>query len=180
MEPDVKGKCRKHGIISPENGIVCKDKDAIGGLRLRCKICIHENKVNYYYRNQKEIIRKACEWKKENRERANISAKNCYHKDIEYTRDKEASRKKGLNLEQYHAMIKAQDGKCAICGLEESRKNRSGEISKRLSIDHNHETGAIRSLLCHDCNTGLGKFKDSIILLESTIKYLKHHESKED
>lgn len=46
-----------------------------------------------------------------------------------------------------------------------------------LQVDHNHETKQVRDLLCHSCNTGLGKFKDSVELLEAATQYLKRHNS---
>lgn len=45
--------------------------------------------------------------------------------------------------------------------------------TKRLSIDHNHKTEKYRGLLCHNCNIGLGNFKDNVELLEKAIQYLK-------
>jgi hypothetical protein len=62
----------------------------------------------------------------------------------------------------------AQDGKCAICGVHEAYAPR-----KRLAVDHDHRTGAIRGLLCGNCNVGLGQFKDSPELLAAAIRYLE-------
>ena len=62
----------------------------------------------------------------------------------------------------------AQDHKCAICGSPEMNTK-----NKVLCVDHNHNTGNIRALLCSSCNTGLGNFKDNIILLQKAIQYLK-------
>jgi hypothetical protein len=62
----------------------------------------------------------------------------------------------------------AQDGKCAICGVAEAYAPR-----KRLAVDHDHRTGAIRGLLCGNCNAGLGQFKDSPELLAAAIRYLE-------
>lgn len=45
-------------------------------------------------------------------------------------------------------------------------------FKKSLSIDHNHQTGKVRGLLCHHCNVGLGHFKDNIELLNSALDYL--------
>ena len=175
MKEDIIGKCRKHGELDSETGIYCKDSNLPKGYRIRCKICVRENRVNQYYRNQEENIRKACEWKKANRAHANEWERNNRHKDIELTRDKEASRKKGLNLEQYYALRDLQDNKCAICNGIETRKNRAGIVA-RLCIDHCHSTNRIRGLLCCECNSALGKFKDNIELLESAIRYLRKAE----
>ena len=65
---------------------------------------------------------------------------------------------------------KAQDGKCAICGVREAYAPR-----KRLAVDHDHRTGAIRGLLCGNCNAGLGQFKDNPELLAAAVRYLQEH-----
>ena len=78
----------------------------------------------------------------------------------------------GLSLIGYEEMAKAQGYTCAICNQEESAKSNTG-YTKCLAVDHCHDTGEVRGLLCQNCNTGLGKFKDDIDLLQSAIKYLK-------
>ncbi|MBU2051427.1 MAG: endonuclease VII domain-containing protein [Gammaproteobacteria bacterium] len=56
----------------------------------------------------------------------------------------------GITLEEYNQMFAKQNGCCAICGKHQS------ELKNRLAIDHNHETGEIRGLLCTSCNITLG------------------------
>lgn len=74
-----------------------------------------------------------------------------------------------MSLEEYKAKVVAQGGVCAICfGV-----NISGI---RLSVDHNHETGVIRGLLCDNCNRGLGHMQDSIDILMSAVAYLKEYD----
>lgn len=63
----------------------------------------------------------------------------------------------------YAALHAAQDGKCAICGKRETR----------FAVDHDHYTGAIRGLLCRNCNLGLGSFQDRPDALRRAISYLK-------
>jgi hypothetical protein len=75
-----------------------------------------------------------------------------------------------LSLDQYAEMLKAQGGVCAICHQPETHK-RNGKL-KALAVDHNHKNGAIRGLLCSDCNTGIGKLKDDVKILQSAIHYL--------
>lgn len=74
----------------------------------------------------------------------------------------------GITEQQYADMLASQNGKCAICGLKKS----STKISNFLSVDHDHETGAIRGLLCAPCNTGIGMLKDNPSLLQKGIDYL--------
>ena len=78
-----------------------------------------------------------------------------------------------MSLETYDAMLEAQNGVCAICKQPETHK-RNGKL-KALAVDHSHKTGEIRGLLCCDCNTGIGKLKDSVNVLQSAIDYLRKH-----
>ncbi len=83
--------------------------------------------------------------------------------------DKQATRVKamyGITSEEYKALHTAQKGKCAICGTAPTTK-------RGLHVDHCHETGKVRGLLCHGCNTALGSFKDNTNLLNNAINYLK-------
>lgn len=76
-----------------------------------------------------------------------------------------AKRKFGINADQYEAMLMEQNKTCAIC------KNQ--EEGRALAIDHCHTTNEVRGLLCSNCNTALGKFKDSVELLKNAIEYLE-------
>ena len=76
----------------------------------------------------------------------------------------------GIGLPEYIQMAVDRDNKCDICGRPE-RQVRAGKV-KALAVDHDHKTGAVRGLLCCDCNQALGKFEDSKDLLTSAIAYL--------
>jgi hypothetical protein len=90
-----------------------------------------------------------------------------YDRNPEYTRDKEFRRRYGIDVDTYERMYGEQEGYCAICGKHESKQ------SRRLSIDHNHITGEIRALLCHDCNTVIGFSHESVEILTKAVLYLK-------
>ncbi len=75
----------------------------------------------------------------------------------------------GITEFDYDKMLTNQNGKCAICG---SIKIGRGKTNK-FCIDHNHKTGNVRGLLCHNCNVLLGKLSDNIELCQNIIKYLK-------
>jgi len=81
----------------------------------------------------------------------------------------------GLTPEDYDRMVEAQAGLCAVC----ERPPDHGMTSKRqkpvLSVDHDHETGRVRDLLCHRCNLGLGHFLDDPELLRTAAAYLERH-----
>lgn len=95
--------------------------------------------------------------------------KACYS-DENY--DRVLKRQWGLTREEYDAALERQGGVCAICGGEEVAISKHGN-RQRLSVDHCHETGQLRGLLCMKCNTAIGKFDDDCGKLESAIDYLK-------
>lgn len=72
----------------------------------------------------------------------------------------------GITLEKYNEILTNQSGCCKICKTHESK------LTKALAVDHNHATGEIRGLLCHNCNIGLGHFKDSENLLLTAAQYI--------
>ena len=74
-----------------------------------------------------------------------------------------------LDCAAYSAMLTEQGNGCAICRTQVYDPSRP---AFRLAIDHCHSTGAVRGLLCKNCNTGLGLFKDSTDTLASAIAYL--------
>ena len=55
----------------------------------------------------------------------------------------------GITIEDYDRMYEEQGGRCAIC-----RTDQPGGAGERFSVDHDHETGKVRGLLCNNCNTG--------------------------
>jgi hypothetical protein len=88
-------------------------------------------------------------------------------------------RRFGITLDDYNGMLEAQEFKCAICGHPETATNPRTNKAFDLSVDHDHETGVVRSLLCKNCNNMIGYAKDSIGHLTNAIDYLKKHASSE-
>jgi len=84
-----------------------------------------------------------------------------YHSQIKF--------KYGISGDEYDAMLEKQGGVCAICG----NVNRSDAFHRRLAVDHDHDTGIIRGILCSHCNNALGMVDDNIETLHNMIKYLK-------
>lgn len=79
-------------------------------------------------------------------------------------------RKYGISIADYDLMFAKQGGRCAICGTDDlgRRTSKPGVFH----IDHCHDTGKVRGLLCGDCNTGLGCFKDDTGLMQRAQEYL--------
>ena len=119
---------------------------------------------------------KECE-RKENRKRNALKPKSIRVNNVKDPDDIKLSTKKrmlkhrySLEYDEYVRMYESQNGKCAICGDEKILGGHGG-----LLIDHCHENNNVRGLLCTNCNSGLGKFKDDITILSRAINYLKIH-----
>lgn len=80
----------------------------------------------------------------------------------------------GLSLSDYQMLHDAQNGLCAACGQPESKAHRNGAIL-RLAVDHDHDTGRVRALLCSRCNYSLGFARDDPAVLRQLIDYLERH-----
>lgn len=76
----------------------------------------------------------------------------------------------GIEVSDFNDMMAVQGGRCAICGHSDTSKPNFFPV-----VDHCHETGRVRGLLCMSCNQGLGKFKDDKDRLFSAISYLTRH-----
>lgn len=74
----------------------------------------------------------------------------------------------GIGFQDYGALYLAQSGLCCIC---------KAVPEKPLVVDHDHESGEVRGLLCGLCNSGLGMFKDNIGAMASAITYLSRTRS---
>jgi hypothetical protein len=78
-------------------------------------------------------------------------------------------RKFGITVDDYNNLISIQNNSCAICNKHKDEFSGRGN---NFHIDHCHTSGKVRGLLCSNCNTGLGQFKDNIKSLENAIQYL--------
>jgi len=85
----------------------------------------------------------------------------------------------GISYRLYKKMFEKQNGLCAICGKQEVKVQRRGtsgiEVIDSLNVDHDHETGQVRGLLCYRCNTALGKLYDDPELLRRGADYIESY-----
>lgn len=82
-------------------------------------------------------------------------------------------RKYGLTQEQFREMLQAQGGLCAICRQPETRLHPKTHAPHALAVDHCHEKGHVRGLLCWRCNTSIGKFEHDPVLLERAAAFCR-------
>ncbi|SRR5260221_2385967 len=131
------------------DGILCK----------QCQYCKEFKPLDQYYKNTRYYL--GCQhW-----------CKKCGSDYSKKRNTKEKNRistlnKHKLTLEQYAQMYQNQEGKCAICL----------KVFELLNIDHDHNTGIIRGLLCENCNKGLGYFKDDLAIMANAFNYLLQFE----
>lgn len=81
-------------------------------------------------------------------------------------RSRQLQRLYGIDIDTYETLLAQQGGVCAICGTDE---NGSGRV---LAVDHDHDTGEVRGILCENCNFGIGSLQDDPQLLARAIEYL--------
>ena len=74
----------------------------------------------------------------------------------------------GITVETFLKMLDAQNGACAIC-------EKICVTGERLCVDHDHETGQVRGLLCRKCNSAIGMFDDEPVLVERALQYLAYY-----
>jgi len=126
-------------------------------MRKRCADCKQYKPVTEFPRNKNtkdgfHCYCKACNNARtyESRQRLHGGSRH-YHLKHRY----------GIGADEFAALVKQQGGMCAICGRADPEH-----------VDHDHETGAIRGILCFNCNGGLGQFRDSIEALLAGAAYL--------
>lgn len=105
-------------------------------------------------------------WAAANRDKKNANQKRAYRNSAgRITRNSYLKRRFGLTLEQYAAMLTAQSGRCAACGEPST---------KTLHVDHCHESGLVRGLLCHACNTALGLLRECPKRMDALKAYISN------
>ena len=72
----------------------------------------------------------------------------------------------GITPEDYDRMLEEQGGRCAMCRTDDPGGH--GGV-KHFHVDHDHETGVVRGLLCDTCNRGLGTYEKLRILAETYL-----------
>lgn len=84
----------------------------------------------------------------------------------------------GIGAAEYQAMFDQQKGLCLICEKPETSLNQLTHEPRLLSVDHCHDTGKVRGLLCKRCNTGIGAFEEDPDLMKAAIRYIRRHKPK--
>lgn len=94
-----------------------------------------------------------------------------------YAREWLLRKKYGLSADAYQALLEGQGNLCASCREKEVFVNKKTGRLQELGVDHDHQTGEVRGLLCVGCNRGIGYFCDSPEKLRAAADYLERHQS---
>jgi hypothetical protein len=81
----------------------------------------------------------------------------------------------GITVKEFETLLTRQNKQCAICKTALEISSDGIKRTKNVAVDHCHATGAVRGILCKNCNVGLGFFQDSVLLLNNAANYLKQH-----
>lgn len=122
-----------------------------------CKECAAK-KARAYYQDNIERLRAEGVVKQKARRDAGL--------DVETRRRRDLMNKYGITLEDWDRLYDEQLGRCGVCA-------RPLAEFKKICVDHDHETGAVRGLLCNSCNRGVGYLQDDPELMRRAIRYLE-------
>jgi 23S rRNA G2069 N7-methylase RlmK/C1962 C5-methylase RlmI len=130
---------------------------------------------NKYHTNREVVNSRRKILREKNKAKISVQKKKHYAENPSFYR--ELSWKNAgivdMTVSRYDQLFISQKGCCAICNTHQN------ELKRRLNVDHNHQTGQVRGLLCDICNRGLGYLKDSVEILSSAKIYLTNgRESK--
>ena len=160
-------RCKKCGEWKPLDDFY-KASGTADGHRNDCRPCNLAAKHERYTANPEPYKARTRQWQQENAERYAENQRRFKEsgRKAVASRKSHLKRKYGMTLEDYDRLLEQQGGGCAVCG----RPPRE-DIS--LHVDHDHDTGHIRGILCFRCNNGIGDFGHDLALLEAAAAYLR-------
>lgn len=125
---------------------------------------VRESQKSYYARNREAQKEKNRRYRETNRERIRLNTLRYRERHPTSQRDRDLRTKYGITVGQYEDMLLFQGQRCAICHTVRS--------ARLLHVDHDHDTGQVRGLLCVRCNTFLG-YIETMGLLAEAMGYLR-------
>lgn len=159
-------KCTKCGKEKPVTEFYA-DSSRPSGKHHWCKKCCVEYSREYRTKNHTVLLENARKHYTEHKEEVRVRRSKRYANNPSVYREAKLKREFGITLEEYDSVLQNQGGVCAICGKVPSE-------SKPLGVDHNHETGKVRGLLCDNCNLILGLAHDNSDILSKAAIYLEN------
>ena len=142
----------------------------------RCSVCKETKAVHHFSFNKTTSDGRRCCCKK-----CTCLWNNEYYRlNKDSLKDRDRRRLYGMQLGQYEQLLSEQGGVCVICGLTETAT--MSKVDRRvrcLAVDHDHDSGCVRGLLCRRCNKAIGLLREDIDIFASAISYLLNVKVKE-
>jgi hypothetical protein len=140
----------------------------------QCSVCKETKDFDQFYnyktsKDGKSYRCKACDdvarkkWSTSNPEKAHLSQ-----------RQRNLKQRFGVDLEWYEEQFKKQNYSCAIC-KSKTNKTTGDRQFWNFSVDHCHDSGKVRGILCNNCNRALGLFQDNPEVLRKAAEYVETH-----
>ena len=137
------------------------------GTRPECKQCTREQRRAWYRENRERELVRVRDWQVANPERVRATMDRfvAAGKRTLSNRKSHLKRKYGLTLEGFDELLASQGDGCAICGKPDPD-----------NVDHDHETGRVRGILCWNCNIAIGQLEDDADRARAVAEYLDRHD----
>lgn len=153
-----------------------KKNDLLREWRARNPEKVKASLKSYYQQNAEKLRQRQREYYHANKERCAAIKRRARENQSPEKRAAELEKKRvttmmrryGLTPEDYDTMLESQSGTCAICSRTPDQ-----ERYKRLNVDHCHDTGKVRGLLCTPCNHAIGVLGDTVEHLRRAVAYLE-------
>ena len=139
------------GTVVPEGHKWCPDCDSVLALTELVRTVASASGYSAYC--------KPCHNTRSRASRERVGGSRTYH----------LTRRYGITAAEADYLLDLQQGVCAIC-----------KVAPAAHVDHDHATGAVRALLCFNCNGGLGQFKDDPLLLHAAAYYVQFHTIRQE
>jgi hypothetical protein len=138
------------GLVIPDGSKWCADCDTVLPLSAFVRTVASASGYSAYC--------KPCHNSRSRKSREKVGGSRTYH----------LTRRYGITAAEADYLLEQQAGLCAIC-----------KTAPAVHVDHDHATGAVRALLCFNCNGGLGQFKDDPLLLHAAAYYVGFHTARQ-
>lgn len=143
-------QCTRCGLVK-KLGAFCRRSKSNDGLKPECRSCTADRNRAWRLANPDRVKENNRRWKQANKHTAPSRGRKT---------------KYGIEDSDYQVRLTEQGGRCLICEL----------VMDPPCVDHDHETGLVRGLLCRKCNSAIGLLNDSTDLLQSAIHYLNRED----
>lgn len=127
---------------------------------MRCPDCSQDKPPEEFPRNKRTRSGRGTYCKPCHNRRGRETVKRLYGNSRHY----HLKQKYGIGADEFDALLALQGELCPIC-----------QTRAAVHVDHDHETGTVRGILCEPCNGGLGQFRDDPALIEEALKYIEKH-----